>query len=258
MTSQPGIVRRLFWPTVSAVIAFVILVSLGTWQVHRLAWKEDLIAQIAARATAPPVSLDTAIKRWHDGENIEYLRVAMTGRWLNDREQFVWAVGPQGGGWDVFTPLLTASGQYVIVNRGFVPEAYRDRTRRPEPGGPNAEVHVVGLVRHPETPGLFTPDNDTMRNRWFWRDLDGMKKTMQLGDHPVAPMFIDAERLPPAVAAANPGLPRGGATHLTLPNSHLQYAVTWYGLALTLIGVYVAFVLSRLRQSGKPDDPDRK
>lgn len=229
----------LLWPTVLAGAALAVLLGLGTWQLQRKAWKDGLIARIAARTTAPPVTLEQALDRFRSGEDLEYTRVAVKGRWQGG-ERHVWAASPAGPGWHIYAPLAGETGSIVIVNRGFVPDARREAATRPETAA--AEVEFVGLVRKPETKGLFTPDNNVDRDLWYWRDLEAMRVSFGLSDKPVAPFFIDAE-----TGSAAPPAPQGGVTRLVLPNTHLQYALTWYGLAATLIGVYIAFARSRIR-----------
>ncbi len=108
-------------------------------------------------------------------------------------------------------------------------------------------MEVVGLIRAPGRAGLFTPANDIARNLWYWRDLAGMSQSVLGAQAPsIVPFFVDAE------VAAGSDWPRGGVTRLTLPNRHLEYALTWFGLAAALIAVYFAFVLSR-RRSGSRD-----
>jgi surfeit locus 1 family protein len=145
----------------------------------------------------------------------------------------------------------------VWINRGFVPDARKAPQTRPD-GQVGGEVEVKGLVRHPAGKGMFTPVNDVQNNLWYWPDIPAMTAAAFPGapqdapggpQRPAAlPLVIEADAQP----AASGGLPRGGVTRLDLPNRHLEYAVTWYGLALTLIGVYFAFVLSRLRAARGP------
>jgi surfeit locus 1 family protein len=242
-------VRRsgLVWPTLFSLFAFAVLIGLGTWQLQRLQWKNALIAQIEARVHAPPVPLADALAALGRADDLEYTRVAVRGRWVPGVERLLWAPTSSGPGWHVYAPLRTTAGPIVIVNRGFVPDVRRDPGARPEPAQAG-EVSLVGLLRMPETKRMFTPENDVARNIWYWRDIAGMARSM-LPDAgaEVAPFAIDAE----AGSAPAPG-PEGGVTRLELPNSHLQYAITWYGLAATLVGVYVAFVWSHL-QRGRED-----
>lgn len=232
----------LVWPLLLSLPALLILLGLGTWQMQRLAWKEDLITKIEARAHAPPVSLAEIEKGNRDA--IEYARVGVRGTFRHDAEQPLWEPDPrQGPGYHVYTPLRLEDGRFILVNRGYVTEALRSASSRPE-GQVAGKVEVVGLLREPPARGLFNPDHDSKTGVWFWRDFDGMSRAA-LGPEAgkAVHLFLDAEAEP-----ANPGgWPRGGTTRLTLPNRHLEYALTWYGLAAALVAVLIAFMISRLR-----------
>jgi surfeit locus 1 family protein len=243
----------LVWPTAFAIAALALLVGLGSWQMSRKTWKDGLITQIRERTAAPPQRIE--IGRGAVRDVPEYTRVEAAGRFDHAREQLLYAVDSRSGpGYHVYVPLLAEDGlaasggcmPFVIVNRGFVPEALKAPERRRE-GQVAGVVRVVGLARHSEIPSVFTPANDPARRLWFWRDLDGMATAFGAGDArcrgDVPPFSIDAE-----VKPANPGgWPRGGTTNLDLPNRHLEYAVTWYGLAATLVGVWLAFAVGRWR-----------
>jgi surfeit locus 1 family protein len=111
------------------------------------------------------------------------------------------------------------------------------------PGQIAGETAVVGLVRQPAPQGLFTPDNEPARNRWFWRDLRSMVAAIYPGQSlDIAPFFVEAE--PRDVPG---GWPKGGQTNLTLPNSHLQYALTWFCMAAALALGYLAYAWSQFR-----------
>lgn len=233
--------RGLLWPTLSMLVGLAVLLSLGTWQLQRKTWKEGLLADIAARTKATPIPLDEARRRQAAGEDVEYTRVVARGRFLHDKEAFVYASGAGGPGFHLYTPLEAASGAILFVNRGFVPEHLKDPGLRRD-GLPAGEVEVVGLLRMPGQKGWFTPDQGSARDVWFWRDLAGMAASAFGNQHrDIVPFFVEAE------ASPGPGWPRGGVSRLELPNRHLEYALTWYGLAAALIGVYFAFVLARLR-----------
>lgn len=252
----------LLWPTLFALPALAVLLGLGTWQLNRKAWKEGVIGQINARASAPPMPLAEVLGRMtashppgEDSGVGEYTRVLVRGTFDHGRELFVYAPHPRfGPGYHVYTPLIlsrSACTRFVLVNRGFVPEALRAPDKRPEgqigaprQGGEAGAADVVGLLRFAERPGAFTPANEPQKNLWFWRDVAGMAKAAapEQGSCPVH-FVIDAEAEP-----ANPGgWPRGGTTNLKLANRHLEYALTWFGLAATLVGVYMAFAWGRLR-----------
>ena len=236
----------LLWPTLAALAGLAVLIGLGTWQMQRKSWKEDLIAKIAARVHADPVPLSLSGRS--DGQDdLEYLHVAVRGRFLHDKERYLYAPTPTGLGWHVYTPLELASQQVVWVNRGFVPDAKKVPAARPE-GRVPGETEVRGLVRLQSRPGWFAAENDLAHNIWYWPDLRAMTASVFPGGPQAAgtlPLAIEADARPEPPG----GLPRGGVTRLELPNRHLEYALTWYGLAATLAGVYLAFSVSRLRSS---------
>lgn len=234
--------RSLLLLTVLSVAAFAVLIGLGVWQLQRLHWKEGLIAEIAMRTKAEPVSLKEAVTRARAGEDMSYVRVRVDGRFDNGKERYLFAVSDGTPGWHVITPLTTPEGEVVLIDRGFLPDAFRDPVSRPQ-GELTDAVTVTGLARPPETQGLFIPDNDVEQNRWFWRDLFAMAKSMfggGAGTKGVAPFFLEAER-----SDIPGGWPLGGQTRLDLPNNHLQYAITWFALALCLVVIYVIYVRSR-------------
>jgi surfeit locus 1 family protein len=229
--------------TACVLAALAVLIALGVWQLERLKWKEGLIAQIEARAAAAPVTLEDAEALAHAGRDPSYLRVRVEGRFHHGRELYLYASAEGQQGWHVITPLETAEGKMVLVDRGFVPDALRDPSSRAL-GQVEQIVEVTGLVRMPEKQGMFTPDNEARANRWFWRDLSGMSASMfPSGAVEVAPFFVEAER-----SEVPGGWPEGGQTRLVIVNNHLQYALTWFALAVCLVGVYAAYVWSHYRR----------
>jgi surfeit locus 1 family protein len=235
----------LLWPTAASLVLFVALAGLGTWQLERKQWKEALIAKIAARIAAPTVDLAEAEAMARAGEDVDYLHVVAKGRFLHDKERYVYAPTAAGLGWHVYTPLELAPGRVVWINRGFVPDANKAASTR-TPGLVAGEIEVRGLLRSYPKRGAFQPENDVAHNLWYWPDVPAMSASAF--PRVAGPAFvIDADRLP----AAPGGLPQGGVTRLQLPNRHLEYALTWYGLALTLIAVYLSLAAGRLRQ-GRP------
>jgi surfeit locus 1 family protein len=240
------VTRKLLWPTLLTALCLAVLVGLGTWQLERKAWKEGLIDKIHERTLAEPITLDAAETLMRSGEDLEYMRVRIRGRLHHERTRYLYWPSSQGPGWHAHTPLETPTGKIVLVNRGFISDAGREAasTGAVEPA---REVDVVGLIRLPQGRSMFAPANDVARNNWYWRDLDGMVRSAfpSAARGSVVPFFIDAEAQPKGAQGQNE--PRGGATRLDLPNRHLEYAVTWYGLALALLLVYGALVLQRVR-----------
>jgi surfeit locus 1 family protein len=234
--------RGLLLFTAFSALSLALLIGLGVWQLQRLEWKQGLIAQIEARAHAEPVTLKEAVTRAKAGDDVSYLRVRVEGRFDNGKERYLYAVSDGTPGWHVITPLETPEGEVVLVDRGFVPDAFKEPSSRAR-GEFNDAVSVTGLARNSEMQGLFIPDNGPAENPWFWRDLGAMSKTMfPAGGPDIAPFILEAER-----TDIPGGWPLGGQTRLDIPNNHLQYALTWFLLALCLVVIYVIYVRSRLR-----------
>lgn len=209
----------------AALAVFLGLLALGVWQVERRAWKLDLIARVDQRVAAAPVAPPSD---WAgiDADRDEYRHVRISGSFLNDREAQVVASTAKGAGYWVMTPLQSADGTVVLVNRGFVPTENRDPATRAA-GQVDGPVTVTGLLRITEPKGGFLRSNEPAAERWYSRDVAAIAAARGLTD--VAPYFIDADATP------NPGgLPIGGLTVIAFPNSHLVYAVTWFGLAVLL------------------------
>lgn len=233
--------RPLFWPTVLTAAGMALLVGLGLWQVERLNWKRALMATIEARVAAPAVPVPMEAE-WPglDTKGLEYRRLRLAGTFRHDREFHYFTQADDGTpGYDVVTPLTLASGGVVLVDRGFVPEEKKDPATRGA-GQIEGAAAVVGIARAPQSRGGFTPADDPARNIWFTRDPGQMAKAAGLG--PVAPFYVEADATP------NPGgWPKGGRTRLQISNRHLQYALTWFGLAGALLVIYLLYHRGRGR-----------
>jgi surfeit locus 1 family protein len=236
----------LIWPTAFTVAGLAVLIGLGNWQLQRKRWKEDLIAKIGARVGADPLPLSRATELLRAGQDVEYMHVAVSGRFHHDKERYLYAPAPSGLGWHVLTPLEWVPSRIVWINRGFVPDARKSPAARAA-GQTAGETQVRGLVRVPQA-SAFTPSNDSVHNLWYWSDIPALTQSAFGAKVDAASFLIEAdvEPSPPG------GLPQGGVTRLAIPNRHLEYALTWYGLGLTLIGVYCVFAFGRLRQAKDP------
>jgi len=244
--AAPGVSRRRASPLLAilALLFVVLFAGLGTWQVFRLQWKLDLIARVEARVHAAPVAPPPAA-RWGGitSEADEYTRVRVTGSYLYDLTTPVQALTEAGSGYWLLTPLCTADGTIVLVNRGFIPAELGARTRydprraaadpcaHAATGGP---ATVTGLLRTTERPGPFSRTNDPANERWYIRDVAAIAAARGLAH--AAPYFIDAavNQNPPG----SPDQPEGGLTVVSFHNSHLMYAATWYALALMVAGAW--------------------
>ena len=203
------------------MLGVVLLSALGIWQVERRTWKLALIERVEQRMhaapTAPPSpSSWLAVTAGSD----EYRRVTVRGTFLNADETLVQAVTTDGPGFWVLTPLQTADGTTVLVNRGFVPPDRRDPATRRD-GAPQGVVSVTGLLRMSEPKGGFLRNNDASAGRWYSRDVAAIAATHGLSQ--VAPFFIDADA------------------------THLIYALTWFALAFMLVGALLRVISGRGR-----------
>ena len=190
-----------------------------------MGWKHDLIERVNARVAAAPVAAPGP-DRWAaiTAGDYEYLRVALEGTFLYDKEALVTASTERGPGYWVMTPLRQGDGTIVIVNRGFVPPGLRDPASRPA-GQTAGQVRITGLLRLSEAAQWILRQNDPAAGRWYRRD------PVQLGSvgglERVAPFFVDAEAF-----AGAPEWPAAGMTRIHFADSHLVYALTWFALAL--------------------------
>lgn len=245
-----GRTRGIASASIAAAIGLAILLSLGTWQLQRMSWKENLIATLDARIGQAPQPLPPR-SQWPEltEAGSEYARVKFTATFLPG-EAFVYTAGSSlrsdvtSQGFWVFAPARLADGEVVLVNRGFVPTDRKDAATRSD-GSSNAPVEIVGYMRFPESRGTFAPADDVKANVFFARDPRAMATVH--GWTVDAPFYVDQELPEPPS-----GWPKPGRIEVKLPNNHWQYAITWYGLALALIGVYGAWLAARLRRRDTP------
>ena len=237
---------------IPAVIVLAALISLGTWQLQRKVWKEQLIATLSERLAAPPGALP-ALATWRalDRDDSEYRRVAFTGTFDDGKEALVYAAASAfrpdvlGPGYWVFTPARLAEGGVVMVNRGFVPQDLANPATRPGDHltGP---IQITGTLRWPDARSWFSPSDDPAHNLWFLCDPASIAAAKGLKD--VAPFYVEQESpVPPG------GFPQPGKLEVRLRNEHLQYVVTWYGLALVLVVVFTVWAFKTGRDP-RPKD----
>lgn len=229
---------------VLGLAAFAVLIGLGTWQVQRLHWKEGLLATIEARVSAPPQPLAAIEARLGEEGDVDYWPVSLAGTFHHEGERHFFATHKGSSGYFVYTPLELDDGRLILVNRGFVPFELKDPARRAA-GQVEGRREIAGLARNrvDEKPNSLMPDNDPGRNIFYWKDIEAMAASAGVGrPADYLPFFVDADDAP------NPGgLPVGGVTLIDMPNSHLQYAITWYGLAAALAGVLGVWLWRRWR-----------
>jgi len=254
VSDAPASRAGLVVPSLVALVALVAFIGLGTWQVQRKAWKGGLIDTLERRLAAEPAALPPR-EQWAnlDAADDEFRRVKFLATFIPGAEALVYASASalrsdvSGQGYWIFAPARTPSGALVVVNRGFVPDGRQDPATRAagEIVGP---IQMIGAMRWPEPRGTFSPADEPGRNLWFVRDQMAIAAAKGWGQGPgqeqgeVAPFFVELEAPEPPG-----GLPHPGALKVNLRNEHLQYAITWYGLAVVVV-VMFAFWLGSGRQ----------
>lgn len=237
-------------PFIKAMLAivgialFLGFMALGTWQVKRLVWKLDLIERVDQRVHSAPVAApDQSLWPKINAANYEYLPVQVQGIWLDRQSVLTKALTEDGAGFWVVTPLQQANGSQILVNRGFTSEKMRSIwLKQISEAQPSTEtITVIGLMRMSETGGGFLRKNDAVNGQWFSRDVAAIAQAQGLNN--AAPYFIDlgvpASNPAYALSKQNPmfdAVLKSGMTVIKFSNSHLVYALTWYGLAAMVIG----------------------
>jgi surfeit locus 1 family protein len=224
--------------TIACALLFALLCGLGVWQLERLQWKLALIATVNGHMTAAPVTLDRITVL--PADQAQYRRVTLHGHFDHAKEAYVFTTDASGAPvYHVLTPFVTDGGKTLMVDRGAVPKEKLAPASRAA-GQIAGATSVTGVWRAPDAPGLFTPAPDLKHRVWYARDLASIAAADHLSLS--APVVIEADATP------NPGgWPRGGQTVVTFRNEHLSYAITWFGLAAMLLGVWFSYHFSRGR-----------
>lgn len=263
LQEHPATFKKLAWSSLAGFL-FLTFCALGTWQLFRLDSKLELIAQVESRAFGTPLAAPGP-ESWPQltRTGFEYLRLNVAGHFLEQHTVYALAVTKLGSGFWMLTPLRTAQGFDVWVNRGFVPqrpsveESPRDLNSNEAPHHQTPLYSVTGLLRLSEPEGGFLRANLPADGRWYSRDVAAMSAAKGLTN--TAPYFVDAFEVrdttllhpkrttkpgkpsePPTAAAPVPGL-----TVLKFHNNHLVYALTWFGLALMVAGITAWLLLSK-------------
>ena len=226
--------KPVFWPTVFFVFSLIILVSLGTWQVKRLIWKNELISFYLKQSTNNIINLH---KENFVSEEIEYRKVRLTGKFLNKKEVHITGKTYEGNaGFHVVTPFLMQNGNYVLVNRGWVSENYKEAKSRSF-SLINEETSVIGLIRYPQKKGYFVPENEPDNGFWFTIKPAEIKKHLKIDKETfIIKFYVDALRQEKKI-----NLPIGIKEKINIRNQHLSYAITWYSLAIVLMIIYLSY-----------------
>ena len=239
--------RGTLAPIILGVVGVAVLLTLGAWQVQRLTWKQSVIAAIEERLAADPVAIPDSPAQNRDHR----LRVSTTGR-IGKRELHVLtSIKKLGPGFRVIAPMelgdgAESSGRLIMVDLGFVPEGLKSPSSRTDSVRWQKRLfhdRVTGLLYWPEETDSFTPPPDTEGNMWFARDVEHMAE--QLGTEPV---LLIAESHPDSDAGRD--WPRPRPPGVDVPNKHLEYALTWFGLAIVWAGMSIFWLRAELKKAG--------
>lgn len=221
--------RAILWPSLMTGIMLIGLLGLGTWQVQRLLWKQDVLARFAVAAASPPIPLDLSPE--------PYAKVVVTGRFRHDLAvRFGAVVQESRMGTRLIVPLERDGGPPVLVDRGWVPS---EKTVKVDE--PTEPVSVIGFIHPPDRAGLFSATDDLAARQFYTMNPTAMAGSVGLSS--VAPFILVAIGPTPAAKWPDPArqLPQP-------PNNHLAYAITWYGLAISLVAIFIVW----LRKGTRP------
>jgi surfeit locus 1 family protein len=235
--------RPLPMMTVWTLIGIVLLCGLGKWQLDRLHWKLGLIHAAETRSHAPPAAIDSVLAK--APREREYAHANAQGEFMVGKRAYLFSQLEDGRiGFQVLQPMRLADGRALIVDRGFVPQADKDipAESAPAPLGP---TQIAGLIRADQRPGPFTPPADLKNKIFYVRDIPAIASV--LGVRGALPFMLAEDRAGPVGT-----YPEGGHTRLTFRNDHLQYAITWFSLALVLLVMYFVYHAKRGRLSLSP------
>lgn len=243
-----GGLKKLLIPTIAAALGLVVLLNLGFWQLDRLEWKTNLIAQVESGVTKSPVEAPRPAL-WRDGlgEEYDYRRVKLAGVFLEGNTFYYTALSnpvglAEGPGVLVYAPFRTTEGWLVLVNRGFLPQGLAEPAKAAALNIPAGQMDLTGLLRLSEKPNWTTPEPSANDRLWFARDTEAMGEMLGLDPGDLAPYSIDLD----VTFTPEAGLPQAGETIVRFKNDHLGYALTWFGLAATLLGVFLTYAATIL------------
>ncbi len=251
--------RRILF-VVFSILVILVLTALGAWQLQRMKWKARVIEQSISALTAEPVAINDIFAGIEYGFDVDRLRIRLKGKYRHDLERYVYTPTKRGIGYQVVTPFIDDTGFLVFVDRGWVPEKFKDPKARKPARQPENDITITGISRvHPVKLKWFLADPDFANNVWYWYDPDTLAKSMPSGIGETAdgqlplisPVFVQLE---PKGEPGDGQWPEIPPADTDLPNNHLKYAITWFSLAAILFVMLLVFL--RTQKVKRPDsDP---
>ena len=212
--------KKLVKSLICSLLALTVLISLGTWQLERLRWKTEIISSMNEKIMLPLIEINTSVI--NNIKNYNYRRIKLNGYFLYDNQITIYSKILDGKvGRHLIIPFKTKFGN-ILINRGFVPEDYiLDKDTEKE----FKNVLITGRVKFQQKINYFTPKNNLLGNEWYYINLDEISTyfNISLNDF----YLIEENNL-------NDKYPVGSQFIINIPNDHLQYAITWFSLAIVL------------------------
>ena len=212
--------KKLILFKIFVFLFITLFCTLGTWQLYRLQWKQDLINQIAKGLESTPIKYSASIKK-------NYQRVELTGKYIFDKQIYLYSLNERGvPGYDVVTPFITTNNENVLINRGWIKKEKRNNL-----SNVSISNNIIGLLRLPNKKNLFTPENNLKENIWFYLNLKEIEK---ISGKKFSNYIVYLED-------NNISVPKPRKITIDLPNNHLKYAITWYSISISILFYYLYF-----------------
>ena len=212
--------KNLFLFKIFVFLFITLFCTLGTWQLYRLQWKQDLISQISEGLKSNPIKYSQNI-------NKNYQKVILTGKYDFENQIYLYSLNDKGQpGFDVVTPFETISKENVLVNRGWIQKEFKN----------SLDINVssksiTGMLRQANRKNIFTPDNDINENIWFSINLEEVQKITGKKFNKFIVYLEDK----------NINTPKPKKITVDVPNNHLKYAITWYSISISILFFYLYF-----------------
>ena len=212
--------KRLILFKIFVFFSIILFCILGTWQLYRLQWKQDLINQISAGINSSPI-------QFSQKNNKNYQRVFLIGKYDFKNQIYLYSLNEKGQpGFDVITPFETLNKENVLVNRGWIKKELKNK-----PEINNLSTNIMGMTKQSNRKNIFTPENDTIKNLWFYINIDEIEKFIGKKFNKFI-VYLEDETI---------NTPEPKKITIDMPNNHLKYAITWYSISISILFYYLYF-----------------
>ena len=212
--------KKLFLFNIFVFLFITLFCSLGTWQLYRLQWKQDLINQIREGLKSSPIKYSHNIKK-------NYQRVVLEGKYDFKNQIYLYSLNNKGQpGFDVITPFETSYKENVLVNRGWIKKQFRNN-----PDINSLSKNIIGMLRVANRKNIFTPNNDLNKNIWFSLNIEEIQEITGKKFNNFI-VYLEDQNL---------NVPKPKKITIDVPNNHLKYAITWYSISISILFYYLYF-----------------